>query len=64
MKKLGHIKTTAAAFHDLRSAVQDSRRGHKDPLRALDLSHLEGQEQEEAMTYLMDTFGRDRASPL
>ena len=60
MKKLGHIKTTRGAFHDLRSAVQDSRRGRHDPLRALDLSHLEGQEQEEAMTYLMDTLGRDR----
>jgi len=60
MKKLGHIKTTRGVFHDLRSAVQDSRRGRKDPLRVLDLSHLEGQEQEEAMTYLMDTLGRDR----
>lgn len=60
MKKLGHIKTTRGAFQELRSAVQDSRRGRKDPLRALDLSHLEGQEQEEAMTYLMDTLDRDR----
>lgn len=60
MKTLGHIKTIRGTFDDLRSAVQDSRRGRQDPLRALDLSHLEGQEQEEAMTYLMDTLGRDR----
>lgn len=60
MKTLGHMKKIKATFRDLRSAVQDTRRGRKDPLRALDLSELELGEREEAMAYLSQALHKDR----